>query len=90
MHYKGKNKHSQEELEEIIDELLDQSSESRIDDSFDAPLLKNMSDLVRELYYSCDVKPDEEDKAVDICKNLKRALQEFGRDNNFMLSQRKK
>ena len=86
MRYKGPGKHNTEDLEEIIEGLLDELNEKRIDDSFDGKLLDNLADLARELYSSCHVEPDSEDKASDICKNLKRYLEEFSRDNNFSLS----
>ena len=85
MKYKGIGKHSTEELEQIIDEIKDELAEKRIDEQYNSTLFSNLQDLVRELYFSCDVKPDKEDEAIDICKNLKRALEEFSVDNNFSL-----
>lgn len=86
MRYKGPGKHNTEDLEEIIEGLLDELNEKRIDDSFDGKLLDNLSELARELYSSSHQEPESEDKASDICKNVKRHLEEFSRDNNFSLS----
>jgi len=85
MKYKGSNKHSIEELEEIKEDLLDNLNEQRIDAEYDNKLLSNLSELVRDIYFDCSRKFEDEITATLIFESLKTNLAQFAKDNNFNL-----
>ena len=76
--YKGPNKHTQEELEDIIDSMLECIYEQ---DTPKSTIQTQLEELVREIYQSCKIKK----KNITV-KTLKMYLEDFAEQNNFNLN----
>jgi len=82
--YKGLNKHSQEELEQIVDDLSEQLINQKFEFDKVTLMYNKLSELVRELYQT---KNDKNLKAKEkkIALRLSSYIQEFAEENNFKL-----
>lgn len=88
-HYKGKGRHDISELEEIVEQLLEEKYDRRVDEDKIKIEHDNLAGLVREIHVSCKTAGDYETlKEVDtevIIKRIKEYIEDFARDNKFRL-----
>jgi hypothetical protein len=86
--YKGRGKHSVEELEDYINQLLDEKSEQELLNNKE-PMYNELSQLVKEIYKSCKdfiEKPDETiQEPISIVRFVKIHLEEFSKNYKFNL-----
>jgi hypothetical protein len=95
MHYKGSGRHTQEELETIIDELLEAKAVAREIVEQDKVMLDQLSEFVREIYRSVngfveavEAEPKWPYNKMEHTFNpgaLREYIQQFAKDNKFDL-----
>lgn len=86
MHYKGYGKHTQEELELIIDELQNEKTDLEFTYKKDHAMLNELTQLIKDIYYAAkDFENDKELKAEDIARNISKNIEMFSRQYGFKL-----
>ena len=81
MKYLGNSRHTINELESIIDELLDDIYTNNETSSLEKILL----DYLRSLRDNCSTFKNDKLTGEEIIKNLKNSLNELFKDNNLYL-----
>ena len=87
MLYKGRNKHTQDELEDIIEDYRETvfDAELRLKDK--NKVYQELIELTRDIHNSCiDLeKNPTEIECLKVVENIKIYLEGFARDNNIEL-----
>ena len=86
--YRGKNKHTIEELDEIIEQFQDEIISLKSNLRRERNDANELRDLVREIYHSAkDLQNDKENKLEkeEILINIIKYFKEFSKNYNFDL-----
>ncbi len=87
MLYKGRNKHTSEELEDIIEELRETIFDSELRLKEKNKVHQELIELARDIHNSCiDLeKNPTEIECLKVVKNIKKYLEGFAHDNKLEL-----
>lgn len=92
MKYKGSGKHSIEELEQIIDEMIEAKTDAQYETDSNKLMLSKTAEIIREIYEECvDLENhayEFEEKKITgekIVNNVRKYLERFSKDNKFKL-----
>ena len=87
MLYKGKNKHTPEELEDYIEQLRETIFDSELRLTEKNKVYQELVELARDIHNSCiDLeKHPTEIECLKVVENIKKYLQGFAHDNKLEL-----